>query len=353
MDTMMQAAVLHAPGDLRIENVPIPSDLGSREILVKVLAAGICGSDIERVMKTGTYSFPMIPGHEFCGMVEATASGESNLHKGDKVVVAPLIPCFKCEPCYSGLYGLCDQYGFIGSRTNGGFAQFVKAPAMNVLRMPESIDYTAGAAIEPAAVTLHGIRLLTINAGDTIAVIGCGALGFFAIQLARLAGAATVIAIDLDDEKLSLAREVDADYCINASTKNVIDEVKRLTGKKGVEIAIETAGVKNTREQCVELVKKKGQVILYGMAHGDVVFSQASFEKVIRYELVIRGSWNSYSVPFPGQEWFTILDYLRDNKLRVGPLISHVFKLSEAPRIFQDLFDRKLQSNKIVFLPNA
>ena len=353
MDTKMQAAVLHAPGDLRVENVSLPSDISSREVLVKVFAAGICGSDAERVMKTGTYSFPMVPGHEFCGMVETIGSAVNHLQEGDKVVVAPLMPCFNCEPCQRGLYGLCADYNFLGSRIDGGFAQFVKAPAMNVLKMPASIEYVEGAAIEPAAVTLHGIRQLNIIAGDTAAVVGCGALGFFAIQFARLAGAATVIAIDIDEEKLGLSHEVGADYCIDASTQDVIGEVKKLTANKGVDIAIETAGINMTREQCLEIVKKKGQVILYGTAHGDVIFSPAAFEKVIRYELVIRGSWNSYSVPFPGQEWLTIIDYLRDQKLMVKPLISHVFQLSEAPRVFKDVFDRKLKFNKIVFTPNG
>jgi L-iditol 2-dehydrogenase len=205
IDTMMQAAVLHAPGDLRIQNVPVPSDISSHEVLVKVFAAGICGSDIGRVMTTGTYSMPMIPGHEFCGMVVTTGNAVSHLVKGDKVVVAPLMPCFTCESCQGGQFGLCAHYNFLGSRTNGGFAQYVKAPARNVLKMPLGIDYIEGATVEPAAVTLHGLHLLSIRAGDITAVIGCGALGFFAIQFARLSGAAEVIAIDIDADKLRLA----------------------------------------------------------------------------------------------------------------------------------------------------
>lgn len=352
MDTTMQAAVLHAPGDLRVDSIPVPSDLTSREVLVKVYAAGICGSDADRVMKTGTYSFPMIPGHEFCGMLAAKGSAVSHLQEGDKVVVAPLMPCFDCEPCRHGFYGLCADYNFLGSRTNGGFAQFVKAPAMNVVKMPADIEYVEGATIEPAAVTLHGIHQLRIMAGDTAAVVGCGALGFFAIQFARLAGATTVIAIDIDADKLNLVREIGADYCIDASTRDVIAEVMKLTAGRGVDIAIETAGINTTREQCIEIVKKKGQVMLYGTAHGDVVFSPAAFEKVIRYELVLRGSWNSYSVPFPGLEWQTIINYLRDRRLNVKPLISHVFQLDEAPRVFGEIFERKFKYNKIVFTPN-
>jgi len=350
---MMQAAVLHAPGDLRVENVPVPENLDQGEILIKVMAAGICGSDIDRVMHTGTYSFPLIPGHEFSGIVEATGGADGDFGKGDKVVVAPLMPCFKCEQCLGGHYSLCDYYSFLGSRTNGGFAQFVKAPAMNVLRMPENIKFTTGATIEPAAIALHGINLLTIRPGDAIAVIGCGAIGFFAIQFAKISGAALVIAIDIDAEKLDLAKAAGADHCIDASTTDAIDAVKKITEKKGVDFALETAGINATREQCLEIVKKRGLVLLYGTAHSDVVFSPAAFEKVIRYELVIRGSWNSYSVPFPGREWFTILNYLKNHRIDANPLISHVFELSEAPGVFEDLHHRKLKSHKVVFTPNG
>jgi L-iditol 2-dehydrogenase len=349
----MQAAVLHSPGDLRVEQIPVPESLDPKEVLVKVMAAGICGSDIDRVMHSGTYEFPMVPGHEFSGLVEETGDNVDGLRKGDKVVVAPLMPCFNCRSCYGGHYSLCDQYSFLGSRTNGGFAQFVKAPAMNVLRMPENVEFTVGATIEPAAIALHGINLLTIRPGDAVAVIGCGALGFFAVQFAKISGAAPVIAIDIDPEKLGLASAVGADECIDASTANVIDAVKNATAKEGVNFALETAGINTTREQCLEIVKKRGEVLLLGTAHDEVVFSPATFEKVIRYELVIRGSWNSYSIPFPGREWFTTLNYLKTDIITADPLISHVFELGEAPKVFKDLYSRTLKSHKVIFTPNG
>lgn len=354
MEQTMEAAVLHAPGDLRVEQVNRPTDLEKDEVLVKIMATGICGANIGRVMETGTYSFPMIPGHEFCGVIEATGAEADHFKPGDNVAVSPLMPCFRCEPCQGGLYSLCDDYNFLGSRTDGGFAQYVKAPAKNVLKMPDDIDYQEGAALEPAAIILHGIHKVNLRTGDSVAVVGCGALGFFAVQFAKISGAYPVIAIDIDEEKLKLAKSVGADFCINASETDAVAAVKEIAQTRGVSLAIETAGNNIAREQCVKIVKKQGHVLIFGTAHKDVVFSPKVFEIIVRNEVIIEGSWNSYSVPFPGREWHDILDLLGNKKLQVNPLISHVFPLRDAPQVFQDILDRKLKSyNKIIFTPHT
>jgi len=184
----MKAAVLHAPGDLRVEDVPVPA-IGPDDVLVRVMAAGICGSDIGRVMVTGTYRFPTVPGHEFAGQIEKTGANVTHLVAGDRVAVAPLMPCFDCEWCRAGKFSLCDSYDFMGSRSDGAFAEFVKAPARNVMKIPDSVSYDAAATIEPAAIILHGIHKLDVSLGDAVAVVGCGALGYFALQFAKLSGA--------------------------------------------------------------------------------------------------------------------------------------------------------------------
>src|SRR5215207_9097869 len=168
MTPMMEAAVLHAPGDLRIEEVAVPDDLGPEDVLVKVMAAGICGSDIGRVMRTGTYRFPTIPGHEFAGVIAERGREVVGPQVGDRVAVAPLVPCFACESCQHGHYSLCDCYDFLGSRTHGGFAQYVKAPARNVLKVPEGIGFDEAATVEPAGIILHGIQKIGIGAGDSV-----------------------------------------------------------------------------------------------------------------------------------------------------------------------------------------
>jgi L-iditol 2-dehydrogenase len=350
----MQAAVLHAPGDLRIDQVPVPSDLGPDDALVKVIAAGICGSDIGRVMTTGTYNFPTIPGHEFAGVVVDVGGGVKSAKVGDRVAVAPLMPCFACDSCARGHYSLCDCYNFLGSRTDGGFAQYVKAPVRNLVRFPDSVGFEEAATVEFAATVLHGIQKVDLKAGDAVAVIGVGALGYFAVCFAKLSGANPVIAIDVDESKLALARAAGADICINAGDSDAVEKVRAAAGGLGAELVLETAGNNAGRSMAISVARKLGQILVYGSAHSDVVLKPELFERILRHELRIVGSWNSYSVPFPGREWRDTMRFIADGVLTAKPLISHVLPLAEAPGVFRRLKDRELGPyNKILFAPNG
>jgi L-iditol 2-dehydrogenase len=350
----MKAAILHAPGDLRVEEVAIPSELGADEVLVKVAACGICGSDIGRVMTTGTYSFPTIPGHEFAGEVEAVGAEVMHLVPGDRVAVAPLMPCFDCPECERGLYSLCDNYNFLGSRTDGAFAQYLRAPAKNVLKVPDHVSLEVAATIEPAAIILHGIHKVDLSLGDAVAVIGCGALGYFALQFAKLSGAQPLIAVDVDEDKLALARQVGADVCINPAKTDALAAIKAATGGRGVSLSLEAAGNDKGRDLSILACGKQGKVVLYGTAYGDVTFGEKAFAKIVREEIEVIGSWNSYSVPFPGKEWFDIIGLLEAGRLDVEPLITHRASLDEAPEIFRKLKDRSFGPyHKILFKPNG
>ena len=354
MERTMLAAVLHAPGDLRVEAVPVPEDLSENEALVKVMAAGICGSDIGRVMTTGTYSFPTIPGHEFAGIVERTGTAVTNVRPGDHVAVSPLIPCFRCDSCQRGNYSLCDDYNFLGSRTNGGFAQYVKAPARNLVCVPEHVDLDEAATIEPAGVILHGLQKISLKLGDSVAVIGCGALGYFGVVFAHLAGARPLIAIDVDEAKLELAKKAGADICINAARENVLQRIKEVTSGRGVDISLEMAGNDAGRTLAINAVRKQGTVLLYGSAHHDVAIPPDTYEKILRHEIHLVGSWNSYSVPFPGREWTDIVALFAAGKLTSRPLISHHLPLEEAPSVFRQLANRQFEPySKIIFTPNG
>ncbi len=350
MNSLMEAAVLHAPGDLRIERVPIP-EIGKSEALVRVKAVGICGSDPDRIMRKGTYSFPMIPGHEFCGIVEKLGGGESvaNWSKGQRVVVSPLMPCFRCESCQRGHFGQCDSYSYIGSRTDGAFAEFVKVPIRNLIALPDGVPFLEGAVVEPAAVVLHGIRRAGIQSGDSVAVLGCGTLGLLALQFARILGAKEVIAVDIDEKKLSLALGLGADETVDASQFEPVETIQRLTGGKGPCVCIETAGVSETQEQCLRITSKQGRVLYLGTAHREVLLPPETFERILRCELTLYGSWNSFSAPFPGNEWTDTIEYVEHGKLKMAPLITHSLPLAKAPQIFKELSEGKLSSVKVLF----
>jgi L-iditol 2-dehydrogenase len=350
----MDAAVLCAAGDLRFQQVDVPSDLGAGEVLVRVMAAGICGSDIGRVMVTGTYRFPTIPGHEFAGEVAMAGADVTTVSVGDRVAVAPLLPCMKCDSCCRGSYSLCDNYSFLGSRTDGGFAQYVKAPAQNLVKFPQSISFEEAATIESAAIILHGIHKINLRAGDAVAVIGVGALGFFGVRLAKLSGARPVIAVDIDEAKLEMARLAGADVCLNPTGADFASRLRAACGGRGADVVLETAGNNAGRELAITAVRKQGTIVIYGSAHSDVVFKPDVFEKILRHEIHLVGSWNSYSVPFPGREWLDLIGFIEAGQLRATPLISHVQPLREAPRIFREIAEKSFGGySKVIFQPNA
>ena len=344
----MKAAVLYAPADLRIEDVDIPSISSADDVLINVKSVGICGSDIGRILHTGTYSFPTIPGHEFCGVVEQAGEGVSDFSKGDRVVVAPIMPCGECDSCVQGNYGQCDNYNYLGSRTNGAMAEYVIAPKRNLIRMPDNMSFEEGAAVEPAAVTLHGIRQIKIEAGDSVAVLGCGTIGLFAVQFARIMGATRIFAVDIEEAKLDFASKFGAAHCVDAGKADPVETIKQMTGGKGLDVVIETAGSNITQEQSLRIAKKKGRVLFLGTAHKDVVFPPATFELIIRYELKLTGSWNSYSAPFPGVEWHAIMDYAGSRQLDILSCITQRISLEELPETIARMAKREFSFNKVI-----
>ena len=341
MDTIMRAAVLHAPGDLRIEERPVPSGPNPGEALIRVEMAGICGSDIGRILHTGTYSFPTIPGHEFAGEIADLADSASGFKKGDRVAVAPILPCFQCESCSRGNYGQCDNYNYLGSRTDGGFARYVKAPVRNLVPLPDQVSFRHAALIEPAAVTLHGMLRLSLRAGDTVMILGCGAIGLFAVSFARILGATRIIAVDVDEEKLSLAARAGATLLVDSRREDACDKYK-------ADIVIETAGVAATQTGALRGAKKHGQILYLGTAHHDVVFPPRVFERIVREELRITGSWNSFSAPFPGREWRAVVDYMQSGALDMEMFISHTIALGELPEFIAGMGKRAFSFNKVL-----
>lgn len=346
----MKAAVLHASGDLRIEKVTKSTIHNENEVLINVKSVGICGSDLDRVLYTGTYSYPTIPGHEFCGVIESKGKNVEKFEIGDRVVAAPMLPCMKCDFCAQGNYGQCENYDFIGSRSDGAFAEYVVVPQSNILKISHNISFEEGAMVEPAAVTLHGMRKVKINPGDTVAILGCGPIGQIAVQLSKILGAGKVIAVDIQDEKRRKTKELGADITINSSKQNLVQGIQSVTKGKGADVTIETAGSHVTQEQSLRTTKKLGRVLLLGTAHKEVVFPPKSFEKIIRGELLIVGSWNSYSAPFPGIEWSAVLEYLRSGRLHLEPLISHRFSIEEIAEVFEKIKTKELLFNKIIFV---
>ncbi len=345
----MKAVKLYEAGDLRVEEVDMP-ELEPGQALVKVKAVGVCGSDIPRVNFYGAWRPKLTVGHEFSGeIVKVNQAGSWQV--GDRVVVPPLIPCNQCHWCRTGHYSLCENYSYFGSRRDGAMAEYVSVPEQNLLALPDGVPFEAGAMVDPAANAIHALWRGTIKQGDIVAVYGCGPIGLFAIQFARILGAGRVLAVDVKDEKLDIARELGADEVINSLQADPVEKIFALTDKAGADFVLETAGLSAVQNQAVCSAGKLGQVVILGISHDKLELSKTAADNILRRELEIKGSWNSFSNPFPGREWTYSVELMAQKKLITEPIISHKLRLDEAPEIFRKFLDKDFFFSKVMFLP--
>ncbi|SDS72580.1 L-iditol 2-dehydrogenase [Friedmanniella luteola] len=346
LPSSMTAAVMHAPGDIRVEEVPVPTP-GAGEVLLKVAACGVCGSDIPRMLRNGGYVMPIICGHEFSAHVETLGEGVTGFSPGDLVSVPPLIPCRHCDFCVRGDFGLCEDYDYFGSRSDGAYAQYVVSPVGNLLPMPEGLDPRAAAMLDPAAIALHALWKTGLRAGHRVLVVGAGPIGLFAVQWARLHGAAEVVTIDLSEEKSAMAREAGADHAVQT-----LDEARAVAGR-GFDVVLESAGVPVTADMAARLVGPKGHAVFVGIPHAPVELAKETWNQFLRLEVTLHGSWNSFSAPFPGDEWRVAAAKMASGELRWEFMITHELPLAALPEMMQKLGARSEHSSKVIFVPNA
>ncbi|HEY8582792.1 MAG TPA: galactitol-1-phosphate 5-dehydrogenase [Capillimicrobium sp.] len=338
----MLAAVLHAPGDIRVAEVAEPS-LQPGHALVRVAAVGVCGSDLPRILSKGAHRLPIIPGHEFSGTVVDVAP-DVDVAVGQRVTVPPLIPCFACESCSRGDFSLCRDYDYFGSRQDGAYTELVSVPATNLLPVPDEVDDIAAASVDPAAIALHALMRTGVDPGAAVAVVGAGPIGLFAVQWARILGAASVAAFDVLDEKLALARDLGADRAERADQP---------VAQAAFDVVVETAGVSPAQNLAVRLAGPHGRVVFVGIPVADVTLELATFSHLLREEVTLSGSWNSFSAPWPGREWTTSLTMMASGRLRTAEIVSHRERLERLPELIAWMGRREGFFSKVMFFPNG
>lgn len=346
----MNAAVLHGIDDLRYEQVDIP-EIGENDVLVKISACGVCGSDIPRVLKTGTYHFPTIPGHEFGGTVEEIGKGVPEDYLGKRVAVIPLIPCGHCKSCEVGAYAQCEDYDFLGSRSDGGFAEYVKVPAKNLIFVPDGVDEDAVAFLEPISVALHVIENNGVNYGDNVAVFGLGAIGIFVAQWAKAFGAEHVFAIDLDEEKVEIAKELGLVDAICSKNEDVAAIINEKTNGCGVDVAFEASGAPVCFNQALDLLRMGGRMGLVGRPVKALEIPVKTFEKILRSQISIKGTWSFEFTRFPHHAWEKSLEALRSGKIQTEPIISHRMPLEKTYDAVRIMGDHSEPFYKILIKP--
>ncbi len=348
----MRALVLHGIGDIRLEERPVPEP-GPNEVLIQVVACGVCGSDLTRIFEKGTSHFPLICGHEFSGLVTACGSGVNDLEKGARVTAFPLLWCGNCPSCERGRYALCLRYGYLGSRNDGAFAEYVVAPRRNIVRVPERTPMEVAAMTEPAAVALHALRRADgVATGETVTIFGAGPIGLMAAQWAEISGAGKVILFDVAADKCVLARQLGFRYYFNAAETAPREVIDDLTGGLGADIVVEAAGVPAALTGCLEVAGIRSRLVLLGNPTADVLLPASLLSTAMRREISIRGSWNStYSAMGNLDDWRVVIQSMAASALNFSPLISHRITLAHAADTLSAMHDKTDTFSKVIIQP--
>ncbi|HIE50171.1 MAG TPA: NAD(P)-dependent alcohol dehydrogenase [Armatimonadetes bacterium] len=272
----MQVARLYGIRDVRVEEMPEPGEPGRGEVLLRLTVVGVCGSDVHYYTQgrigDQVVTRPLILGHEPAGVVEALGPGVTHLRAGDRVAVDPAVSCGACESCREGHPNLCPQVRFFGTPpVDGAFRELVVHPASCVFPLPPEVSEEEGALLETFGVGLHAVDLGHLRPGFTVAVLGCGPVGLMTLLAARLGGAAQVFATDLLSWRLEAARELGATAAFNPQERDVVREILAATQGRGVDVAFEAAGAAETPQQCTEVAKRGGTVVLIGIPDDDTL----------------------------------------------------------------------------------
>lgn len=345
----MNAVVLEAPQQLAYTQIPVPQpDPGW--VLMRVGAVSICGSDVLRVWHNHARVLPIVLGHECAGTIVAVGAGVDESRIGQQVAIIPLIPNMDSPISEMGFYSSSPGYSFIGSRINGGFAEYVAVPAANTIALPDGVPLEIGALIEPTTVGYHALKRSGGAAGRSVAVFGVGSIGLFTIQVARALGAKQIIAVDIDDEHLEAAAQFGADVTLNPQRVDVVEAIMAAT-EYGVDLSLEVAGLPVTLEQAILSTRAGGDV---GLVGNQPVAEQVSLnlvEQFMRRQLNMHGCWMSYSAPFPGAEWQDVLKMMMTGQLALDAMITHRVRLNELPGIFAQIQRHEIAYRKIIVQP--
>src|SRR5713101_6134693 len=342
----MKALLLSKYRQLEIAEVPTPS-AGAGEVLIRVGACGICGSDVHGYDgSSGRRIPPIVMGHEAAGRIATVGAGVTGLAQGDRVTCDSSICCGACGYCKRGEVNLCDHRQVMGvscgdySRA-GAFAEFVTVPARVVYKLPESISFAEAAMLEAVAVAIHAVSLAEISAESTALVVGAGTIGVLILQALRAAGCKRVFVSDVDATRLKLAKELGAADVLLADTE-VVARILQRTGGLGVDVALEAVGRNETVSAAIASVRKGGTVVLVGNISPDVTLP---LQKVVTRQIRLQGSCASAG------EYPQAIALMARGAIRVKPLITAVAPLAEGPQWFERLYAREPNLMKVVLTP--
>ncbi|MDH7569986.1 MAG: zinc-dependent alcohol dehydrogenase family protein [Armatimonadota bacterium] len=319
----MRCVVIERPGVVRVEERPAPT-LEPHQVKVRVSACGVCGTDVHIFHGGFRADYPVVPGHEFAGVVEEAGACVTHVRPGDRVTVDPNISCGVCPYCRRGAVHLCRRLTAIGVNLPGGFQEICALPAKQVYQLPGHLPLDEAAFAEPLACCLHGIDRGGVAPGDQVVVLGAGPIGLLMTQLARLAGAAKVIVSELSPRKRELAQQLGADVVVDPLAEDLDARVTAVT-EIGADVVFECVGTAQTAAAAVAAARRGGRVVLFGVSPKEAAMEVRPYE-VFLNELTLVGS---YINPHTHARAIALL---AAGRVRVRDLISHRVPLEEFPR---------------------
>jgi L-iditol 2-dehydrogenase len=344
----MKALLLSQYRHLELTDLPVPEPAPD-EVLVRVAACGICGSDVHGYDgSSGRRIPPIVMGHEAAGTVAALGKNVKDLSEGDRVTFDSTVYCGNCSNCLRGDVNLCDHRQVLGVscgdyRRAGAFAEFVVVPARITYRLPENLSFAEAAMLEAVAVAIHAVSLVPIGQDTSALVLGAGTIGLLVQQALRAAGCSHVYVADVDATRLKLSQELGATATLT-SDPELLPQVLQLTDGTGVDVAVEAVGRNETVTAAIDSVRKGGSVVLVGNISPEVTLP---LQKVVTRQIRLQGSCASAG------EYPRAIELMSSGAIRVKPLISAVAPLAEGPRWFERLYAREPNLMKVVLAPGT
>jgi L-iditol 2-dehydrogenase len=343
----MNALLLKDYMNLELVRMPEP-EAGPEDVLVRVRACGICGSDVHGLDgSTGRRNPPLVMGHEAAGEIARTGARVQDWRVGDRVTFDSTIYCGQCFYCARGQPNLCENRQVLGVspgpyRRHGAFAEYVAVPSRIVYRLPDNLSFEHAAMIEAVSVAVHAVSLTPVRPGDTAVVVGSGMIGLLVIQALRHAGCARVIAVDPDPARLELARQLGASIALNPATGDAVVAIREMTEGRGADVAVECVGAGEPVRTAIACVRQGGSATLVGNLEPAVEFP---LQTVVTGQLRIQGSCASSG------EYPACIDLMSQGAIRVDPLIGAVAPLAEGPEWFARLYRREPNLMKVILKP--
>jgi len=343
----VKALVLREHSRFEYEDVPDPR-IGPDDVLIQVKACGICGSDVHGMDgSTGRRIPPMIMGHEAAGVIVEVGASVSGWQRGDRVTFDSTVYCGKCYFCRRGLTNLCDNRRVLGVscaeyRQDGAFAEYVAVPQHVLYRLPEGLSFERAAMVEALSVAVHAVERTPLSLNDTAVVVGAGMIGLLVVQALRVAGAGRIVAVDLDQSRLDLARKLGADDALKSDSVDVVAEVLGRTDGRGADVAFEVVGITPTLKLATQCVRKGGCLTLVGNVSPA---AELLLQAAVTRELSLLGSCASRG------EYPACLEMISRGAVDVDPLISAVAPLAEGASWLERLYRREPGLLKVILTP--